>query len=90
MSREEQIAPSHLAVLRVAVNVVPACVLNESGVLYVESPPYQAFREVCSSLLLLMCLTALTVSKRDGSSFLLTRELRESSPVKKSSTNGAS
>ena len=46
MSREEQIAPSHLAVLRVAVNVVPACVLNESGVLYVESPPYQAFREV--------------------------------------------
>ena len=32
--------------LRVVVNVVPACVLNESGVLYVESPPYQAFREV--------------------------------------------
>ena len=46
MSREEQLAPSHLAVLRVAVNVVPACVLNESGVLYVESLPYQAFREV--------------------------------------------
>ena len=46
MSREEQIALSHLAVLRVVVNVVPACVLNESGVLYVESPPYQAFREV--------------------------------------------
>ena len=32
----------------------------------------------------------LTVSKRDGSSFLLTRELRESSPVKKSSTSGVS
>ena len=46
MSREEQIALSHLAVLRVVVNVVPACVLNESGVLYVESLPYQAFREV--------------------------------------------
>ena len=46
MSREEQIAPSHLAVLRVAVNVVPACVLSEFGVFYVESPPYQAFREV--------------------------------------------
>ena len=38
--------PSHLAVLRVAVNVVPACVLNNNGVLYEESLPYQAFREV--------------------------------------------